>query len=450
MGQQETAREITNPNPNKAETEMLISCRMWTTSPQSQILFKASLSCTFLNTPKQWSRRSSKDRIPTMRHVSRTHRLALDWSFDRINLNPKIQIKYEIPKTNSRTCWPKVVFRVMNGNVSVFSCSHFLSNRKQGVMSKRARESIAKEGSAVAKPRPMILCQGTSWAKREPFRKIRVLRTAQGVKSWIRVMFHRGQEIAAKQQPRPNSIFSRATTRWHSIFEHQATDAEWKTGKLSEHQEIGARWWLKIERHVWKSTVCKSPTTDTLKKSSKTCGKNWISQKRHQCSVLKLWTPMYWSGDHLCRQRRKPLFILDKITLIFWNSSGTQNFEEQNLLDLTQRLILDHQAWNSECIYDWLESPPHGWDLRLRTIKWSSVKVHVYSASVLCLGKMQEHSEANRGWENQLEEFRQSNCYRELFGINGELMELEWNISQDLLHWRSSRRPQKDLQDQNM
>ena len=31
-------------------------------------------------------------RSPTMRHVSRTHRVALDW-FDRINFDPKIQIK---------------------------------------------------------------------------------------------------------------------------------------------------------------------------------------------------------------------------------------------------------------------------------------------------------------------------------------------------------------------
>ena len=30
---------------------------------------------------------------PTMRHVSKTHRVALDWLFDRINLDPKIQIK---------------------------------------------------------------------------------------------------------------------------------------------------------------------------------------------------------------------------------------------------------------------------------------------------------------------------------------------------------------------
>ena len=33
-------------------------------------------------------------RSPTMRHASRTHRVALDWFFDRINLDPQIQIKY--------------------------------------------------------------------------------------------------------------------------------------------------------------------------------------------------------------------------------------------------------------------------------------------------------------------------------------------------------------------
>ena len=35
-----------------------------------------------------------KGRSPTMRHISRTHRVALYWLFDRINLDPKIQMKY--------------------------------------------------------------------------------------------------------------------------------------------------------------------------------------------------------------------------------------------------------------------------------------------------------------------------------------------------------------------
>ena len=35
---------------------------------------------------------------PTVRHVSRTHRVALGWLFDRINLDPQIQIKYDDTK----------------------------------------------------------------------------------------------------------------------------------------------------------------------------------------------------------------------------------------------------------------------------------------------------------------------------------------------------------------
>ena len=35
-----------------------------------------------------------KERILTMRYVSRTDRVTLDWLFDRINLDPKFQFKY--------------------------------------------------------------------------------------------------------------------------------------------------------------------------------------------------------------------------------------------------------------------------------------------------------------------------------------------------------------------
>ena len=44
----------------------------------------------------------SKGTSPTMRHVSRTHRVALGWLFDRINLDPKIQIKYIDTKKPTR------------------------------------------------------------------------------------------------------------------------------------------------------------------------------------------------------------------------------------------------------------------------------------------------------------------------------------------------------------
>ena len=45
-----------------------------------------------------------KGRSPTKRRVSRTHRDALHWLFDRINLDPKSKSDTLTPKTNSQTC----------------------------------------------------------------------------------------------------------------------------------------------------------------------------------------------------------------------------------------------------------------------------------------------------------------------------------------------------------
>ena len=42
-----------------------------------------------------------KGRSPTMRHVSRTHRVALDWLLDRINLDPNQVHRHQKP--NSQT-----------------------------------------------------------------------------------------------------------------------------------------------------------------------------------------------------------------------------------------------------------------------------------------------------------------------------------------------------------
>ena len=50
------------------------------------------------------------------RHVSRTHRVALAWLFDRINLDPKIQIKYiDTQKPTRRHPRTKEISHVMSG-----------------------------------------------------------------------------------------------------------------------------------------------------------------------------------------------------------------------------------------------------------------------------------------------------------------------------------------------
>ena len=81
-----------NPTPNKRETEMLIICRMRTTLPTPSSQGESQLY--IFEDDEVVIKMIIKGRSPTMRHVSRTHRVALDWLVDRINLDPKIQIKY--------------------------------------------------------------------------------------------------------------------------------------------------------------------------------------------------------------------------------------------------------------------------------------------------------------------------------------------------------------------
>ena len=68
-----------------------------------------------------------KGRSPTMRHVSRTHRVALDWLFDRINLVPKIQIKYIDTKNQLADILTKGNFTRDEWNhlLNLFNISHF-------------------------------------------------------------------------------------------------------------------------------------------------------------------------------------------------------------------------------------------------------------------------------------------------------------------------------------
>ena len=64
-----------------------------------------------------------KGRSPTMRPVSRTHRVALDWLFDRINLQPKIQIKYVDTKKQLADILVESHFCVCLNVMSFSTCS---------------------------------------------------------------------------------------------------------------------------------------------------------------------------------------------------------------------------------------------------------------------------------------------------------------------------------------
>ena len=58
-----------------------------------------------------------KGRSPTMRHVSRTHRVALDWLSDRINLDSKIQIRHIDTKHQLADILTKGTSHMMSGKI---------------------------------------------------------------------------------------------------------------------------------------------------------------------------------------------------------------------------------------------------------------------------------------------------------------------------------------------
>ena len=98
-----------------------------------------------------------KGRSPTMRHVSRTHRVALDWLFDRINLDPKIQIKYVDTKNQLASILTNGYFTRDEWNhlLCLFNISHFSSINCSEVMLKRTQKDSGEE-RVTAKSKPMM------------------------------------------------------------------------------------------------------------------------------------------------------------------------------------------------------------------------------------------------------------------------------------------------------
>ena len=98
-----------------------------------------------------------KGRSPTMRHVSRTHRVALDWLFDRINLDSKNQVKYIDTKNQLADILTKGSFTRDEWNhlLSLFNISHFSSTVCSAAMAKRIQQESVEE-RATAKSRPMM------------------------------------------------------------------------------------------------------------------------------------------------------------------------------------------------------------------------------------------------------------------------------------------------------
>ena len=61
-------------------------------------------------------------------------------------------------------------------------------------------------------------------------------------------------------------------------------------------------------------------------------------------------------------------------------------------------------------------------------INLQSTKVHVFSDSVLCLGRVLQHPDSNEAWKNRVTRIQSGKSFRDYDAINGESTKFEWNI----------------------
>ena len=98
-----------------------------------------------------------KGRCPRLRHVSRTHRVALDWLFDRINLDPQTHIVYVDSKNQLAEILTKGNFTRDEWNhlLHLFNISIFTSASCLETMAKLMQEEKGEE-RIVAKSMPTL------------------------------------------------------------------------------------------------------------------------------------------------------------------------------------------------------------------------------------------------------------------------------------------------------
>ena len=188
-----------------------------------------------------------KGRSPTMRHVSRTHRVALDWLFDRINLEPKIQIKFVNTQiltkgSFSRDEWNHLLCLFSTMNFSMYSCSHFsnfLSDDldqigKQNAMRKEVRRRLRMKALQRRKRSQVWCC--ASKGVRESLHEVWDLRSIRECR-WKKRSLKSNQATGATGLKFKNWIFSSESTRKFSTSKQETGAGGSKPNR---------KWWEKL------------------------------------------------------------------------------------------------------------------------------------------------------------------------------------------------------------
>ena len=367
-----------------------------------------------------------KGRSPTMRHVSRTHRVALDWLFDRINLDPKIQIKYIETKNQLADILTKENFTRDEWNhlLTLFNISHFSSTACIAAMAKRAQQESG-ERRVTAKSRPMMNLTArtpsfvsssassnpgrTSYGYQDPERHVLDDRTGQPVEtsrsdylqkdyglSWSSQEWKSGDgEHGRSGKPEENS--------WDSLQKVDPHREEYLLGRTAHSARYEETIHDRTGQPVSENLQGKAHFENFIMGSEIT---EYVNEVRNQVRIRQKRMSSIAENctEHSIIWGMFMVTTLNAATFMGKNFSTMQNVvKNQESLTLKQMFDVTAQIVHNEEEINGLDKilyQKNSWtQLSLINdpviINLQSTKVYVFSDSVLCLGKVLQYPECN-------------------------------------------------------
>ena len=401
-----------------------------------------------------------KGRSPTMRHVSRTHRVALDWLFDRINLDLEIQIKYIDTKNQLADILTKGNFTCDEWNhlLTLFTISHFSSTACTAAMAKRAQQESG-EGRVTAKSRPMMNLTARTPSFVSSSASSNPGRTSCGYQD-------PGKSVSSDDRTGKLVETSRSDYSQED-YGRSWSSQEWKSGaakhdRSGKREEISWDTLQKVDPHREEPLLGRNAHSarygelihDRTGKpvsvhhqeqayfenfAMGSDAAEFVNKVKDQVrNRQKRMSNVAESGDeHSIIWRMFMATTLNAATFMGKNFSTIQSVvKNHESLTLKQMFDVTAQIVNNQEEINCLDKILYGKNYWTRlsliddeiVINLQRTKVYVFSDSVLCLGRMHQHPESNEAWKNRVSGARAEKSYRDYDAINGESTEFEWNI----------------------
>ena len=425
--------------------------------PQMSNLRVKKLHCMCLKTMKHWSRWSLEEGVLQW-DMFPEPTVALDWLFDRINLDSKIQIRYIDIKSRLADILTKGNFTRDEWNhlLSLFNISHFSSTVCSAAMAKRIQQESGEE-RVTAKSRPMMNLTSrmpsvvsssasssprkTWYGNQDPWKSV-VEDDWSGKPdglppaSYSKLDYGRSlssqewkSEVAAHDRSgKPDETSWNEVQHVHPHHEDSFLDGNAQSVRYGEiiHDGWGqldsANFQADSENFVMGSDAAEfvNKVKDQVRKRQKRMSNVADSGEEHS----KI-------GGMFMAATKNAATIMGKNFLDNQNSIMiSTDLSLKKMFDITAKLVGEQEEINNADKIHWEK---HSWKhLSLigdeTVINLQRAKVYVFSDSVLCLGRVHQHPESNKAWKERTEWITTDKSCRDYDGINGEPTEFEWNI----------------------